>query len=99
MLKVAKEDLTVKNAILCIIQHPNRKEKKVEAGHLLDIRDGRIAYNDIGTIGGSSGAPILDGSNGEIVGVHIKGRLAAHRRLQFRHSHRRNPVEVQGDWA
>ncbi len=72
-LNVAKEDLTIKSASLCIIQHPNRKEKKVEAGHLLDIRDGRIAYNDIGTFGGSSGAPILNGSTGEIVGVHIKG--------------------------
>ncbi len=75
-LDVAKDDLTNKNAILCIIQHPGRKEKKVEAGHLLDIRNGRIAYNDIGTFGGSSGAPILDGSNGsngEIVGVHVKG--------------------------
>jgi hypothetical protein len=72
-LKVAKQDLTTRNSILCIIQHPNRKEKKVEAGHLLDIREGRIAYNDIGTIAGSSGAPILDGSNGEIVGVHVKG--------------------------
>jgi hypothetical protein len=72
-LNVAKVDLTDKNASLCIIQHPNRKEKKVEAGHLLDIRDGRLAYNDIGTFGGSSGAPILNGSTGEIVGVHIKG--------------------------
>ena len=72
-LNVAKVDLTTRNASLCIIQHPNRKEKKVEAGHLLDIRNGRIAYNDIGTFGGSSGAPILDGSTGEIVGVHIKG--------------------------
>jgi hypothetical protein len=72
-LNVAKVDLTTRNASLCIIQHPNRKEKKVEAGHLLDIREGRIAYNDIGTFGGSSGAPILNGSTGEIVGVHIKG--------------------------
>jgi V8-like Glu-specific endopeptidase len=44
----------------------------VEAGHLLDIRNGRIAYNDIGTFGGSSGAPILN-EKGEIVGVHTKG--------------------------
>jgi hypothetical protein len=72
-LRVARTDLTMKNASLCIIQHPNRTEKKVEAGHLLEIRDGRIAYNDIGTFGGSSGAPILNGMTGEIVGVHIKG--------------------------
>ncbi|MEA2238296.1 MAG: hypothetical protein QOC81_3020 [Thermoanaerobaculia bacterium] len=72
-LEVAKQDLTVKNAILCIIEHPNRKEKKVEAGHLLDIRNGRLAYNDIGTCGGASGSPILDGKTGEVVGVHVKG--------------------------
>jgi hypothetical protein len=72
-LHVAKTDLTRKNATLCIIQHPNRKEKKIEAGHLLEVRDGRIAYNDIGTFGGASGSPILNGVTGEIVGVHVKG--------------------------
>lgn len=71
-LTIAKNDPTVRNAILCIIEHAGRKEKKVEAGHLLDIRDGRMAYNDIGTSGGSSGSPILD-EKGEIVGVHTKG--------------------------
>ena len=48
-------------------------EKKVEAGHLLETRYGRIAYNDIGTFSGTSGAPILNGITGEIAGVHIKG--------------------------
>lgn len=72
MLNVAERNVSARNATLCIIQHPGRREKKVEAGHLLDIRDGRIAYNDIGTSGGSSGSPILD-ENGEIVGVHTKG--------------------------
>lgn len=72
-LAVARQDLMIRNAILCIIQHPNRKEKKIEAGHLLDVRNGRIAYNDIGTCGGASGSPILDGKTGEIVGVHVKG--------------------------
>jgi V8-like Glu-specific endopeptidase len=45
----------------------------VEAGHLLETRYGRIAYNDIGTFSGTSGAPILNGITGEIAGVHIKG--------------------------
>ncbi|HEX3071361.1 MAG TPA: serine protease, partial [Thermoanaerobaculia bacterium] len=71
-LDVARNDLNTKNAILCIIQHPNREEKMVEAGHLLDTSGGRIAYNDIGTSGGASGAPVLD-ENGEIVGVHVRG--------------------------
>lgn len=72
-LTVATKHFPKKNDILCIIQHPNGNEKKVEAGHLLDIRDGRIAYNDIGTFGGASGSPILYEKTGEIVGVHVKG--------------------------
>jgi len=71
-LAVAAKDPTARNAILCIIQHPNRREKKIEAGHLMEVRDGRIAYNDIGTFGGSSGSPILNEA-GEVVGVHVKG--------------------------
>jgi len=72
-LRVATKVFPEKNDILCIIQHPNGNEKKVEAGHLMDIRGGRIAYNDIGTFGGASGSPILYEKTGEIVGVHVKG--------------------------
>jgi V8-like Glu-specific endopeptidase len=71
-LAVARNDLMTKNAILCIIQHPDRQEKMVEAGHLLETSGGRISYNDIGTSGGASGAPVLD-ADGQIVGVHIRG--------------------------
>ena len=72
-LTVATKHFPQKNDILCIIQHPNGSEKKVEAGHLMDSRNGRIAYNDIGTFGGASGSPILYEKTGEIVGVHVKG--------------------------
>jgi len=72
-LTVATKHFPSKNDIICIIQHPNGNEKKVEAGHVLDIRGGRIAYNDIGTFGGASGSPILYDKTGEIVGVHVKG--------------------------
>ena len=76
-LKVAKEDLTARNAVICILQHPNRQGKKegkkVEAGHLMDYGNGRLAYNDVGTSGGASGSPILNAETGEIVGVHVKG--------------------------
>lgn len=73
ILKAAQKDLSVPNARICIIQHPNRKEKKVEAGHLLQTAGGRIAYNDVGTCGGASGAPVLDEATGEIIGVHVRG--------------------------
>jgi len=71
-LEVADEDLTTVNAMLCIIQHPSRREKKIEAGPMLDNRAGRIFYDSIDTAGGASGAPIL-GPDGKIVGVHGKG--------------------------
>jgi len=71
-LTVAQADLTTIGAMLCIIQHPTRQEKKIEAGPLTDIRAGRIAYDRIDTAGGSSGAPVLS-PTGEIVGVHLKG--------------------------
>jgi len=71
-LTVAKADLKTIGAMLCIIQHPTRLEKKIEAGPLSDIRAGRIAYDSIDTTGGSSGAPVIS-LKGEIVGVHLKG--------------------------
>jgi hypothetical protein len=71
-LEVATSDLTTRGAMLCIIQHPTRQEKKIEAGPLEENRAGRIAYNGIDTASGSSGAPIV-GPDGDIVGVHLKG--------------------------
>jgi len=71
-LALAKKDLRKVGTMLCIIQHPIRREKKIEAGPLKEIRAGRIAYDSIDTAGGSSGAPILS-PKGEIVGVHLKG--------------------------
>jgi V8-like Glu-specific endopeptidase len=71
-LNVATSDLEKVGEMLCIIQHPMRREKKIEAGPLLEHRVGRLAYDSIDTAGGSSGSPILSEA-GEVVGVHLKG--------------------------
>lgn len=71
-VNVAAADLTTVGATLCIIQHPNGQPKKIEAGTLREAKFGRIAYNDLDTGGGASGAPILSEA-GEIVGIHTNG--------------------------
>ena len=72
-LAVAGGDLHQSNAMLCIIQHPNGSPKKVEAGPLLENEDGRVFYNSLDTLGGSSGSPILAAATGEVIGVHTNG--------------------------
>lgn len=57
---------------LCVIQHPNGGPKQVETGRLKEAALGRIAYADIDTDGGASGAPVISAA-GEIVGVHTDG--------------------------
>lgn len=58
--------------MLCVIQHPAGVPKRIEAGPLTDLHDNRLGYNDIDTLGGSSGSGVL-GPNGQIVGVHTNG--------------------------
>ena len=71
--KISSVDAS-ENDMLCIIQHPEGKPKKVEAGPLTFIKnDERIGYNSIDTLGGSSGSGILQYTTGTIVGVHTNG--------------------------
>lgn len=70
--RLAAADLKTVGATLCIIQHPNGDPKKIEAGTLKEANLGRIAYDDLDTGGGASGAPILS-ADGEIVGIHTDG--------------------------
>ena len=71
-LKVAAADLTAVGATLCVIQHPNRQPKRIEAGTLQSNDGRRITYADIDSAGFASGSPVLSLS-GEIVGVHVFG--------------------------
>jgi V8-like Glu-specific endopeptidase len=64
---------TVLNGMACIIGHPAGQRKRIEAGPITLLQDSTIAYNDIDTLGGNSGAGILQASDGRIVGVHTNG--------------------------
>ena len=71
-LRVAARDPEEPRPMLCIIQHPDGRPKRVEAGRMFRNSAGRIEYKDLDTLGGSSGAPILS-RDGEIIGVHTHG--------------------------
>lgn len=58
--------------MLTVIQHPNGSPKKIEAGLGIRVASPRFFYTDIDTLGGSSGAGVLD-QNGRIVAVHTTG--------------------------
>ncbi len=75
-LTTALQDLTTPNAMLCMIQHPSGKPKKIEAGPMLSNQGKRIMYDSLDTEGGSSGAPVL-GPAGDVVGVHTNGGCSA----------------------
>ena len=62
--------------MLCIIQHPQGLPKRIEAGPLFHQHDNRLGYDDIDTLGGSSGSGVL-GPAGTIVGVHTNGGCTA----------------------
>jgi hypothetical protein len=70
---LATTDLTKQGAMLCVIQHPNRRDKHVEAGPLADNSRGIIAFTGLDTSYGSSGAMIADGVTGELVGIVTDG--------------------------
>ncbi len=81
-LQLAAQDLTEEDAMLCLIQHPSGRPKRVEAGPMLHNTAGQIAYDSLDTEGGSSGAPILS-TAGEIVGVHTNGGCRAFSGFNF----------------
>ena len=81
-LQVAAQDLIDVGAMLCLIQHPSGRAKRVEAGPMLHNRAAQIAYDSLDTEGGSSGAPILSAA-GEIVGVHTNGGCSAFSGFNF----------------
>jgi hypothetical protein len=55
-----------------IIQHPSGMPKKIEAGKILQVEGPIVYYNDVDTLGGSSGSGIRDNA-GNIIGVHTNG--------------------------
>ncbi|NJM35174.1 MAG: trypsin-like peptidase domain-containing protein [Rhodomicrobium sp.] len=71
-LELAGEDLLERDAMLCMIQHPAGKPKRIEAGPMMQNRGGQISYDSLDTLGASSGSPVI-GPAGIVVGVHTNG--------------------------
>ncbi len=62
--------------IIAIIQHPQGKPKKIEAGSVMKVSNTQVYYGNIDTHGGSSGSAVRD-KTGNIVGVHTNGGCTA----------------------
>jgi Trypsin-like peptidase domain len=58
--------------LLTIIQHPNGVPKRIGAGRQLRIAGNSIFYSQIDTLGGSSGAGVID-QVGRVIGIHTNG--------------------------
>ncbi len=76
-LTIATKDVRNPGAMLCIIQHPSGKPKKIEAGPMRNNLAGKITYDSIDTFGGSSGSPVIWAETGEVVGIHTNGGCQA----------------------
>jgi hypothetical protein len=62
--------------MLTLLQHPNGWPKKIMAGPKKESTAELIYYDDLDTIGGSSGAGIL-AESGKVIGVHTNGGCKA----------------------
>jgi V8-like Glu-specific endopeptidase len=60
-------------ARIAILQHPAAATMKVGAGTVARVQGSTLTYDTIDTLGGSSGAGILDAETGKLVGVHTTG--------------------------
>ena len=58
---------------IAILQHPAALPMKVGAGSVARVLGPKISYDSIDTLGGSSGAGILDAVTGKLVGMHTNG--------------------------
>lgn len=63
--------------MLAIIGHPAGVPKRIEAGPLTGVDGDFLTYNDIDTLGGNSGSPIISARTGRVVGVHTNGGCTA----------------------
>jgi len=65
-----------KKELVSIFQHPQGKPKRVDIGHVASVGKASLEYDDIDTLGASSGSGILD-RNGKIIGIHTDGGCRA----------------------
>lgn len=59
-------------SVIAIIQHPRGDPKKVASGQILGRLAEWLYYDDVDTLGGSSGSGIVT-SDGNVIGVHTHG--------------------------
>ena len=64
------KDIYNKNDKIYTFQYPGEGELEYSHGEILEIKDNNIIY-DIGTLGGSSGCPIILMNNSKLIGLHI----------------------------
>lgn len=57
---------------IILLQHPNGEPMQLDVGHIKRIENKMIEYDDLDTLGGSSGAGLLN-ADGKIIGVHVLG--------------------------
>lgn len=57
---------------LALIQHPQGMPKKIDGGHAWGVFASDVYYDNIDSMGGSSGSAIRD-SAGEVIGIHTNG--------------------------
>jgi hypothetical protein len=62
---------------IALLQHPRAQPMKIGAGLVAQLSATTIGYDTIDTLDGSSGAGILDGMTGKLVGLHTTGGCAA----------------------
>ncbi len=55
-----------------VVQHPDGLPKKVAAGHVWRAAGTNVYYDDIDTLGGSSGSAVRD-ADGKVLAVHTNG--------------------------
>ncbi len=70
--RVSPSDATASSPI-AILQHPAALPMKLAVGSVARVDGSRIVYDTIDTLGGSSGAGILDVATGKLVGIHTNG--------------------------
>ena len=70
--KLSDDDGSVGD-MMAIIGHPAGQRKRIEAGPITLFQGDRVRYNDIDTLGGTSGSGLVRESDGCIIGIHTNG--------------------------
>ena len=70
--RLLEGELPADGDVISIIQFPDGLPKKIDVGTVKEIDENYIKYDDVDTLGGSSGGPVFN-TNGRLIGVHVLG--------------------------